>query len=69
MTTELDVDQVVRDATAAVRKKFPDRADSDVEAVVREELDKLLDRPVQDYLSVLTERAARQRLKRDAAAK
>ncbi|MWV49916.1 hypothetical protein GRS96_11605 [Rathayibacter sp. VKM Ac-2803] len=66
MTTDLDVDQVVRDATAAVRKKYPDRAEGVVEAIVRDELTKLLDRPVQDYLSVLTERAAKQRLKRDA---
>ncbi|MWV51504.1 hypothetical protein GRS96_19760 (plasmid) [Rathayibacter sp. VKM Ac-2803] len=67
MTTDLDADQVVRDATAAVRKKFPDRSESDIEAIVREELSKLLDRPVQDYLSVLTERAAKQRLKHDTS--
>lgn len=66
MTTELDADQVIRDATAAVRQKFSDRSEADVELVVREELGKLLDRPVQDYLLVLTERAAKKRLKEDS---
>jgi hypothetical protein len=65
MTTDLDADQVVRDATAAVRKRFPDHSDAEVEALVREELIKLVDRPVQDYLSVLTERAVKQRLRGD----
>ena len=32
---------------------------------MREELAELVDRPVQDYLSVLTERAAKKRLKKD----
>ncbi|MCY1692824.1 three-helix bundle dimerization domain-containing protein [Curtobacterium sp. SL109] len=66
MTTELDADQVIRDATAAVRKKFSDRSEADVELVVREELGKLLDCPVQDYLLVLTERAAKKRSKKDS---
>ncbi|MWV51446.1 hypothetical protein GRS96_19435 (plasmid) [Rathayibacter sp. VKM Ac-2803] len=65
MTTDLDADQVVRDATAAVRAKFPDHSGAEVEALVREELTKLVDRPVQDYLSVLTERAVKQRLRGD----
>lgn len=64
MTTEFDADQVIRDATIAVRKKFPHRSETEVEEVVREELAKLQGRPVQDYLSVLTERAAKQHFKR-----
>ncbi|WP_374204783.1 MULTISPECIES: three-helix bundle dimerization domain-containing protein [unclassified Rathayibacter] len=40
----------------------------DVDHVVREELRELLDRPVRDYLSVLTERAAKQRLRRTSCA-
>lgn len=63
MTTEFDADQVVRDATAAVHKKFPDAPVEEVEAVVREEVEKLQDRPVQDYVSVLVERAAKKRIK------
>jgi hypothetical protein len=63
MTTDFDAEQVIRDSTAAVRKKFPNHDAAQVEAIVREELAKLQDRPVQDYLSVLTERAAKQRLK------
>lgn len=63
MTTDFDAEQVIRDSTAAVHKKFPQHDAAQVEAIVREELAKLQDRPVQDYLSVLTERAAKQRLK------
>ena len=43
------------------------RAD-EVDRVVRSELAELVDRPVQDYLSVLTERAAKKRLKKDREA-
>ncbi|PTL71242.1 hypothetical protein C1I63_18565 [Rathayibacter caricis DSM 15933] len=65
MTTDFDPEQVVRDVTANVRKKFPDRSGEEVEPLVREELTGLQDRPVQDYLSVLTERAVKRRLKRE----
>jgi hypothetical protein len=66
MTTDLDLDQVVRDVTASVRKKFPDHSEEQVAPLVREELADLQDRPVQDYLTVLTERAVKRRLKREA---
>ena len=39
-----------------------------VEAAVRVELDQLANRPVKDYLEVLTERAAKKRLKSAVAA-
>ncbi|MHC2187137.1 three-helix bundle dimerization domain-containing protein [Rathayibacter agropyri] len=65
MTTDFDADQVVRDVTAAVRKKFPEQSEEQVAPLVREELADLVDRPVQDYLSVLTERAVKRRLKRE----
>ncbi|AZZ56424.1 three-helix bundle dimerization domain-containing protein [Rathayibacter iranicus] len=65
MTTDFDADQVVRDVTAAVRKKFPEQSEEQVTPLVREELAGLVDRPVQDYLSVLTERAVKRRLKRE----
>lgn len=63
MTTEFDPEQIIRDSTAALRRKFTEHSDAEVEALVREELGKLQGRPVQDYLSVLTERAVKQRLK------
>jgi hypothetical protein len=66
MTTDFDLDQVVRDVTANVRKKFPDHSEEQVAPLVREELAGLQDRPVQDYLTVLTERAVKRRLKREA---
>ncbi|NQX13807.1 hypothetical protein HQQ80_19440 [Microbacteriaceae bacterium VKM Ac-2855] len=63
MTTDFDPDQIIRDATAGLKKKFPNHDEEQLRQVVREELAALQDRPVQDYLSVLTERAARQRIK------
>jgi hypothetical protein len=66
MATEFDAEQVIRDATTAVHKKFPDTPEGDVESIVREEVTRLEGRPVQDYVSVLVERAARKRLKRAA---
>lgn len=66
MATEFDADQVIRDSTAAVHKKFPETPETEVEAIIREEVELLAGRPVQDYVSVLVERAAKKRLKRDA---
>lgn len=63
MTTEFDADQVITDATTAVHKKFPETPREEVESIVREEVLLLQGRPVQDYVSVLVERAARKRLK------
>lgn len=63
MTTELDDEQVVRDATDSLKKRFDDRDELEIEAIVREEFARLRERPVRDYLSVLTERAAKDRLR------
>lgn len=63
MASEIDFDQIIRESTDQLRKKFPDKSESDLRAVVEEELTKLRDATVQDYLSVLTVRAARKRVK------
>jgi hypothetical protein len=65
---EVDYDQIVRESTEKLRGKFPDRPESELRSVVEEELAKLPDSTVQDYLSVLTLRAARKRVKNDADA-
>ncbi|MFC5501126.1 three-helix bundle dimerization domain-containing protein [Lysinimonas soli] len=63
MTTDIDTDEIFRQVTARLRDKFPEVHPQEVESAVRGELDQLADRPVRDYLEVLTERAAAKRLK------
>ena len=63
MTTDIDIDEIFTQVSARLREKFPNRSPGEVEAVVRAELDVLANRPVKDYLEVLTERAAKKRLK------
>jgi len=62
MASEFDPEQVVREVTAALRQKFPHKDPAEVERVVRAQVDELKDRPVQDYVSVLAQRAARKQL-------
>jgi hypothetical protein len=63
MTTEIDDEQVLRDTIDALQRKFADRDRAEIETIVREEFDRLRERPVRHYLSVLTERAAKDRLR------
>lgn len=64
MSTEIDPEEVVTQVTANLTEKYPDLSKSEVEKVVRAELATLVDRPVQDYLAVLTERAAKKQLRK-----
>ena len=63
MTSDIDYDQIVRDSTEQLRTKYPDRSEAELRTVVEEELSTLRDATVQDYLSVLTVRAAKKRIK------
>ncbi len=63
MTTHIDDEQILQDTINALQAKFTDRERSEIEAVVREEFERLRERPVRDYLSVLTEKAAKDRLR------
>jgi len=65
MTTEFDAEEVVRQVTEKLAAKFPDLSQKEIEKVVAEEVAVLEDRPVHDYVSVLSERAAKKRLKKD----
>jgi hypothetical protein len=62
MATDIDLHEVFLQVTARLRAKFPEVPADEIEAVVRVELDQFADRPVRDYLEVLTERAAKKRL-------
>ncbi|HEY4152761.1 MAG TPA: hypothetical protein VGM38_05520 [Pseudolysinimonas sp.] len=63
MTTDIDNDEIFTQVSERLRAKFPELDASEVDAAVRAELDQFADRPVRDYLEVLTERAAKKRLK------
>ena len=65
MTTEVNPEEVVLQVSQRLRDKYPDADADEVDRVVRAELAQLVDRPVQDYLAVLTERAAKKRPKKD----
>lgn len=65
MTTEVKPEEVVIQVSERLQAKNPDISAQEIDRIVREELAELVDRPVQDYLSVLTERAAKKRLKKD----
>lgn len=64
MSTEIDPDEVIAQVTERLADKYPDLARTDIDRTVRAELAQLIDRPVQDYLAVLTERAAKKSLKK-----
>ena len=63
MATEFDPDEVVRQVTESLVRKFPDREAGSVETLVRAQVDELKDRPIHDYVSVLAERAVKKQLK------
>ncbi|MCU1417557.1 MAG: hypothetical protein JWP32_1731 [Schumannella sp.] len=64
MSTEIDPDEVIAQVSQRLADKYPDLDRADIDRTVRAELAQLIDRPVQDYLSVLTERAAKKSLKK-----
>lgn len=63
MAAELTDDEIIKQVTESLRGKFPDASASDIDAIVREEFDSISTRPVRDFLGVLTERAAKKRIK------
>jgi Xaa-Pro aminopeptidase len=64
VTTDIDNDEIKRQVVAKLVEKNPGMSEADVASVVDEEFAALADRPVRDYLSILTERAAKKRLKK-----
>ena len=64
MTTEFDKDEVARQVTEKLQEKFPDTDADTIKHIVNEEVAALAERPVHDYVAVLSERAARKRLKK-----
>lgn len=64
MAADFDPDEVVRRVTESLVKKHPDRDRVSLEALVRAEVDELKDRPIQDFVGVLAERAVKKQLKK-----
>jgi hypothetical protein len=62
MAADFDVEQVIREVAGNLQKKFPSKDAAEIEQVVRHQFDDLKDRPVQDYVSVLAQRAAKKQL-------
>ena len=62
MATDIDIDEIYRQVTAKLREMFPQVPSDEVGSAVRAELDELANRPVRDYIQVLTERAVKKRL-------
>jgi len=68
MTTEISDEEVMVQVADKLSEKNSEVPRSVIDDVVREEFLALAGRPVRDYLSVLTERAAKKRLKKLAKA-
>lgn len=68
MTTELSDQEVMNQVAEKLSEKNADVPRKVIDDVVREEYLALAGRPVRDYLSVLTERAAKKRIKKLAKA-
>jgi hypothetical protein len=67
VTKAIDDEETIRHVADSLEAKYPDMVRSELEAIVREEFGAIAGRPVQDYLSILTERAARKRIKKSIA--
>ncbi|WP_072312667.1 three-helix bundle dimerization domain-containing protein [Agrococcus sp. Marseille-P2731] len=64
MTTNFDRDEIIAQVTARLAAARPEWDAAEIQRVASEELDAISDSPVTDFLTVLTERATKKRLKR-----
>lgn len=61
--TELSEQQALASVIDRLGKKFPDRSRADIESVVVQEYGALSQGPIRDFVPVLVERAAKEKLK------
>jgi hypothetical protein len=64
VTSEISDEETVRQVVDRLQEKFPQIPRTELERVAQAEFQLLAGRPVRDYLSILTERAAKKRLKK-----
>lgn len=69
MTTDMDDAEIKSQVVGKLVEKFPEKPAREIETIVDEEYAALANRPIRDYLSVLTERAAKQRIKKGGGRK
>ena len=62
--TDIDDEEVIRQVVERLEEKFPDVLRAEIEDVARAELSALSGRPVRDFLTILTERAVKRRLRK-----
>jgi len=67
VTTDVDDEDTIRQVVDRLQEKNPDAPREQLERIAREEFDAIAGRPVRDYLSILTERASKKRIKREGA--
>ncbi|MGK9148108.1 hypothetical protein KXS11_10835 [Plantibacter flavus] len=67
MATDIDHEEIIRQVTEKMTTKFPDADPGHVAELVRTEVSELAKRPIQDYVTVLTERAVKKSLKQEAS--
>ena len=64
MTTDQTDDEIKAQVTERLRQKFPEAPEAQIQSIVAEEFGHIADRPIRDFLGVLTERFAKKRLKK-----
>ena len=64
MTTDMDDAEIKHQVVEKLAAKNPEIDRGTIENVVNDEFAALVDRPIRDFFSVLTERAAKKRLKK-----
>ncbi|WP_159085040.1 three-helix bundle dimerization domain-containing protein [Planctomonas deserti] len=68
MVNDASDEDVMRQVAEKLAGRYPDASRTELDDMVREEFSALSGRPVSSYLSILTERAVRKRLKKTGAA-
>ena len=63
MATQFDPKEIVKQVSAKLIEKYPDADEATIREIVTEEVAQLEAQPVKDYVSVLSERAAKKRIK------
>ena len=64
VTTDMDYDEVLKQVVDQLAPKHPQLSESTLEEFARVELDKLWNRPVKDYVVVLTGRAVKKAIRK-----
>ena len=67
MTTAFDPAEIIDQVSSKLIEKYPDTDSATIRAIVSEDVGRLEERPVKDYISVLSERTATAQIRAIAA--